>query len=196
MGLARKLGDAPTGNNTLVTLTLGDGDGVDHLILLEDRVDRHWLLEEALSEGDLVGHGATIHLDLTDVGLLLAEVQLADLGVAEHTETGAVFGDLLLLGGDAITLSVLLRIAGEGLLVLGAAPVLVEATLALLAEMLGPAGGEGLQATRGLVVADHTTHNHWRGLKDGDGLDDLFLVSLGQPCRHHGECECSQPCSP
>jgi len=184
VGLARELGDTPTGNDTLVTLTLGDSDGVDHLVLLEDRADGNRLLEQALSEGDLVGHGATIHLDLANVCLLLTEVQLADLGVAEHTENRAVLLDLLLLGSDAVTLGVLLRIAGEGLLVLGGAPVLVEATLALLGQVLCPGSGHGLEATRGLVVADHTAHNHWGALEDGDGLDDLLLVSLGASLVH------------
>jgi len=196
VGLARKLGDAPACDNTLVALTLGDGDGVDHLILLKDAVHAHWLLEEALSEINLVGHGATIDLDLTKVGLLLAEVQLADLGVTEYTESGAVLGDLLFFSGDSITLGVLLRVTGEGLLVLGAAPVLVEAALALLTEMLSPACSEGLQATRGLVVANHATHNDGRGLEDGDSLDNPSCEPWIQPCRHHGECECSQPCIP
>merc|ERR1711865_1114453 len=74
VGLARKLGHTPAGDDTLVTLTLGDGNGVDLLVLLEDGTDRDGLLEKGLDEGDLVGDGATVDLDLADVGLLLAEV--------------------------------------------------------------------------------------------------------------------------
>merc|ERR1739848_516344 len=97
VGLTGELGDTPAGDDTLVTLTLGDGNGVDHLVLLEHAVDGHRLLEEALSESDLVGHGATVPLHLADVGLLLAEVKLADLGVADEAENGAVLVELLLL---------------------------------------------------------------------------------------------------
>merc|ERR1712072_110259 len=119
VGLAGELGNTPTGDHTLVTLTLGDGDGVDHLVLLEHAVDGDGLLEESLTEGDLVGHAATVHLDLADVGLLLAEVHLADLGVADETEDGAVLVELLLLSLDAGALGVLLGVTGERLLLLG-----------------------------------------------------------------------------
>merc|ERR1711904_668053 len=137
VGLTGELGDTPAGDDTLVTLTLGDGNGVDHLVLLEHAVGGHGLLEQALSEGDLVGHGATVHLHLADVGLLLAEVELANLGVADEAEDGAVLVELLLLGLDTGALGVLLGVTGECLLLLGGPPVLVEAALALIAEVLG-----------------------------------------------------------
>merc|ERR1712017_31239 len=97
VSLAGELGDTPAGDHTLVTLTLGDGNGIDHLVLLEHAVDGHSLLEKVLSELDLVSHAATVHLHLADVRLLLAEVELADLGVADEAEDGAVLVELLLL---------------------------------------------------------------------------------------------------
>merc|ERR1712199_62824 len=81
----------------------------------------------------------------TLVGLLLAEIQLLDLGVDEHTKAGAQLLDLVALLLDASALAVLLSIAGESLL-LGAHPVLVEATLALLAQVTSPDGRKRLHA--------------------------------------------------
>jgi len=57
-------------------------------------------------------------------------------------------------------------------------PVLVEATTALLGQMLGPHVDEGTQTEGSLDVADGTDHNHGRGLQNGDSLDHLLLVDL------------------
>lgn len=62
VGLARELLGAPTVGDTLETVTLGDGDDVDVLVLLEDRRDLERLLEVRLGELDLVGDGATVDL--------------------------------------------------------------------------------------------------------------------------------------
>jgi len=62
VGLARELLGAPTVGDTLETVTLGDGDDVDVLVLLEDRRDVERLLEVRLGELDLVGDGATVDL--------------------------------------------------------------------------------------------------------------------------------------
>merc|ERR1711977_186040 len=184
VGLARELGNTPTSDNTLVSLTLGDGNGIDHLVLLKDRVNRNGLLKELGAKLDLVLHGATVDLDLADVGLLLTEVELGDLGVAEHTHDGAVLLDTLELLVNTGTLSVLLGVAGESLLGLGGTPVLVEAALALVGKMLSPDGAEGLEATRSLDVANKTAHDHGGALNDGDSLHDLLLVGLGAGLVH------------
>ena len=153
VGLARQLLGAPTSGDTGEAVALGDGDNVDHLVLLEDGVDRDGLLEEAVAELDLVGDGATVDLDLHEVGLLLLEGRLADLGVRQDADDAAVLLDALELAGDrgAAVLGVLLGVLGEGLL-LGLVPVLVEAALDLVAEMLSPDGGKGAQATGSLDV--------------------------------------------
>lgn len=164
VSLARKLLGAPSGGDTGETVTLGDGDDINHLVLLEDGVDGHGLLEELLAEGDLVGDGATVDLDLHKVGLLLLEGSLADLGVGEDTDDGAVLLDALELAGDgsAAVLGVLLGVLGESLL-LGLVPVLVEPTLELVAQVLSPHGGEGSETTGSLDVAHKTNNDH---LKD------------------------------
>lgn len=159
--LSRELLGSPTAGDTGETLTLGDGDNVNHLILLEDGGDLDWLLEETSGELDLLGDRATVDLDLHKVGLLLLERGLADLGVGEDTDDGAVLLDALELAGDggAGSLGVLLGVLGEGLL-LGLVPVLVEAALQVVGQMLGPDGGEGSETTGSLNVANKTNNDH------------------------------------
>lgn len=158
--LAGQLGGTPTGGDTLETVTLGDGNNVNHLVLLEDGVDVDGLLEEVAGKVNLVGNGAAVDLDLHKVGLLLLDGGLADLGVGEDTDDSAVLLDALELTGDGGTgrLGVLLGVLGEGLL-LGLVPVLVEATLDLVAQVLSPDGGERAETAGSLDVTDNTNSN-------------------------------------
>jgi len=180
VGLSRELLGAPTGGNTGETVTLGDGNAVNHLVLLEDGADLDGLLEEAVGEVNLVGNGATVDLDLHKVGLLLLKRGLVDLGVGEDTDDSAVLLDALEVAGDGLAsvLGVLLGVLGEGLL-LGLVPVLVEATLDLIGQVLGPDGGQGTKTAGSLDVTNKTDGDHGRSLDDGDGLNDLLLVELG-----------------
>jgi hypothetical protein len=91
------------------------------------------------------------------VGLLLLKRGLADLGVGEHTDDSAVLLDALEFAGDGDTalLGVLLGVLGESLL-LALVPVLVEATLDLVAQMLSPNGGERAKTTGSLDVTNDT----------------------------------------
>lgn len=57
-------------------------------------------------------------------------------------------------------------------------PVLVEATTALLRQVLGPDIDQSTQTEWSLDVADGTNNNHWWCLQDGNGFDDLLLVNL------------------
>lgn len=179
VGLARKLLGTPTGSHTLVTLTLGNTDNVNVLVLGEEAADVNSLLKETLGELNLVGDRATVDLDLHEVSLLLLQAGVAQLGVREHTDNSAVLADTLELTGDRLTvvLRVLLGVLGEGLL-LAAVPVLVEAALDLIREVLSPDSGERAETTGGLDVADDTNHNHGGRLDDRSGLDDLTLVHL------------------
>jgi len=177
--LARKLLGAPTMGDTLETVTLGDGNDIDHLVLLQDRVDIDGLLKVLVGKVDLVGDGATVQLNLHDVSLLLTNLDLADLGVDNDTDDRAVLLDALELAEDGLgAVGVLLGVLGEGLF-LGAVPVLVEATLELLGQVLGPDSGQGAKTAGSLDVSDNTDNDHGRGLDDGDGLDNLLLVHLG-----------------
>lgn len=161
VSLTRKLLGAPTGGDTAESVTLGDGDNVNDLILLEDGIDGDGLLEEVLAEVDLLGDGATVDLDLHKVGLLLLEGGLADLGVSQDTDDGAVLLDALELavdGGTAVV-GVLLGVLGESLL-LALVPVLVESALDFVGQVLGPHGGEGSQTTGSLDVSHKTNNDH------------------------------------
>lgn len=64
---------------TLVAVTLGDPDDVDHLVLGEDRVDGDGLLQLLAGPVHLVGDGAAVELHLHQVRLLLPDGQQAHL---------------------------------------------------------------------------------------------------------------------
>jgi hypothetical protein len=151
--LSRKLLGSPSGGNTSETVTLGDSDDIDHLILLEDGTNLNWLLEETAGEVNLVSNATSVNLDLHQVSLLLLERSLADLSVGKDTDDGAVFLDALEVAGDggAAVLGVLLGVLGESLL-LALVPVLVESALNFVAQMFGPDSGEGSKTTRSLNV--------------------------------------------
>lgn len=153
VSLAGQLLGTPASGDTNEAVTLGDGNDVDHLVLLEDGIDRDRLLEQAAAKLDLVGDRATVDLDLHEVGLLLLERSLADLGVRQDADNGAVLLDTLQLAGDGgtVVLGVLLGVLGKCLL-LALVPVLVEAALDLVRQMLSPDSGQGAEATRGLDI--------------------------------------------
>ena len=71
--LAWQLLGAPTSSDTVETVTLGNRDDVDHLVLLEDGADLDWLLEEAVAEVNLGWDLAAVDLDLHKMGLLLLD---------------------------------------------------------------------------------------------------------------------------
>lgn len=179
MGLSGKLLGTPSMGGTLVTLTLGDGNGVDHLVLLENRGDVDGLLEVLSGKLDLVSDGTTVDLDLGEVGLLLLKGSLLGLGVSKNSDNSTVLLDSLKLLGDGLgTALVLLSVLGESGL-LGLVPVLVESSSDLLGKVLGPDGGEGSKTSGGLDVANNTDNNHGGSVDNGGGLNDLSLVHLG-----------------
>ena len=153
--LSRKLLGSPSAGDTGKSVALGDSDDIDHLILLKDGADLNWLLEKTATELNLISNRATVDLDLHQVGLLLLKRGLADLGVGEDTDDGAVLLDALELAGDggARVLRVLLGVFGESLL-LALVPVLVESALDLVAQVLSPNGGKGTQTAGSLDVTN------------------------------------------
>jgi hypothetical protein len=158
---ARKLLGAPSAGDTLITVTLGDSNDINDLVLLEDGGDWDFLLEQTLGEVDLLIKRASVDLDLHKVSLLLFEWGDSDLRVGENTDDGAVFLDTSKLAGDrgARSFGVLLGVLGESLL-LALVPVLVESSLNLLAQVLGPNGGKRSKTTRSLDVTDNTDNDH------------------------------------
>mmetsp|Transcript_6991 Transcript_6991/g.11973 ORF Transcript_6991/g.11973 Transcript_6991/m.11973 type:complete len:255 (+) Transcript_6991:1010-1774(+) len=179
VGLARKATCAPSRGHTLVTLALSDADDVNHLVLLEDAGDVNVLLEKLVYVVHLLVHGAAVNLDLHDVSLLLAKVKLAHLGVHNRADDLAVLLNPRNLTADVLgALSPLLGILGEGLL-LRLVPVLVEASSALIAQMLSPHRGKRSEATGSFHVADKADNDNRRNLEDCHCLNDLLLVQLG-----------------
>jgi len=113
-----------------------------------------------VAEIDLVGRAATVDLNLHKVSLLLLERGLRNLGVGENSDNGAVFLDPLdFPGNGGALLGVFLGVLGEGLL-LGLVPVLVKASLQLVAQVLCPDGGEGSESSWGFDVADEANGDH------------------------------------
>ncbi len=98
--LSRKLLGSPSAGNTLETLTLGDSNDIDHLVLLKDGIDSNSLLEKTVGKVNLVSNTTSIDLDLHQMCLLLLERSQAELGVGEDTDDSAVFLDALELAGD------------------------------------------------------------------------------------------------
>ena len=181
VGLARHAGNTESLDDTGGTLTAGNTDSVDHLELVEDLSDGDFTLELLEAPIDLLGDGATVDLDLEEVSLALAEVKLGELGAGEDADDCAVLLYSLEVALDGVLalgiLLVSLGVVSEGLL-LGVLPVLVEAALELIGEMLSVDGRESAEAAGGLNVTNEADDLERGALDDGDGLNDVLLEHL------------------
>lgn len=177
MGFSWKLLGSPAVGNALKTVTFGDSNNVDVLVLFKDGRDIDGFLEFGLSEGDLVSDGSTVDLNLHEVSLLLAQTGLADLSVGKNADDSTVFTDALKLTISrlAAVLGVLLCVAGESLF-LRSVPVPVEPSLELLAKVGSPDSGESPEATRSLNVSNDTDNNDGGCLDNCDCFNNLAFV--------------------
>lgn len=57
-------------------------------------------------------------------------------------------------------------------------PVLVEATTALLRQMLSPDIDGSTLTEWSFDITDGSDHNHWWSFENGDCLDDFLLIDL------------------
>merc|ERR1719422_1305133 len=180
VGFSGQFLGVPSAGDALEPVTLGHANDVDHLVGGEHGRHGDLLLKMVPGKVDLVGHGASVELDLHDVSLLLSPTKNLHLGVDNHTDRGAVFlhlSQLLLYLLLAEIIGPLGAGLGEGLL-LGLRPVLVKSSLGLFADMFGPNSLEGSHTPGGLDVSNDTDTDDGRRLDDGDGLHDLLLVDL------------------
>merc|ERR1719330_775031 len=186
VGLPGQLLCVPPACHTLESVTLGNSNDVDHLILGKDSAYGNLLLEVVPGKVDLISDRSSVELNLHDVGLLLPASENLHLGVHDHTDGGAVLlhlVEILLNLLLAKIISPLRARLGESLL-LGLRPVLVEPPLAFLADVLSPDSLQGPHAARSLDVADDADSDHGRGFDDGDGFNHLLLVVLGAGTVH------------
>jgi len=168
-------------DDALVSLTLGDADGVDALVGLENFSNGDFLFEFAPSPVNLLGNSATVNLNFHNLGLVLSLLDLADLSGSEHTHNSAVLLDtgkvpldrVLVLGVELVAVSVL----GEGLL-LSVHPVLVESALHIVVELGGPDSLESAEATGGFDVTDETDDLHGWALEDSASVHNILLDDL------------------
>merc|ERR1712098_87966 len=138
MGLARQSAHSPPGHSALGTVTTGGTENVDHLVLLEHRVERHSLLKQIGDEIHLVRHRSAVDLDLLDVRFLLSQLNLGNLGVTDGTNHLAiVLGPFYLFLHLVRFTGILLGVLGERLL-FALVPALVESSTALITQMPSP----------------------------------------------------------
>lgn len=80
MGLSWHSSNTESLDNTFSTVTSGNTNGIDHLVIVEDFTNADFGFEFAESPVDLLGDGTTIDLDFNEVSLSLSEVELIELG--------------------------------------------------------------------------------------------------------------------
>lgn len=181
VSLSGKSADTESLDDTVGTFTSGDSDDVDHLVVLENLTDGDLVFELLLSPVDLLGNSSSVDLNFEQMSLLLSEVKLGHLGVAQNSHNSAVLlyslnislNGFLALGIFLPSLDIL-----RESLSLSVVPVLVELSLDLIRNGLGPHGGECSETSGGVDVTNETDNLDGRGLDNGNGLDDVLLEDL------------------
>lgn len=129
-------------HDTLEPFTLGHSEHVDHLVLVEHRVDLHFFLKVVIGEVHLLLGRTSVDLDLEHVVLLLSQLgESLHLSADNGAHHGTVLSDSVQGHIDGfLFLFVFLGIFGEGFF-LGVHPVLVESSHGVSVEFLGPDSG-------------------------------------------------------
>jgi len=177
MGLSWQSLGSESGGDTFVSLTLGNTEDVNHLILVDNLGDSDFLFEVLSGEVDLLGNVSTVDLDFEDMSSLLSNVELIQLGVDDNSDDLAVFLDSVKLAGDVLLVGPFLSVLGESLL-LGVHPVFIKSSLELGGQVLGPDGGQSSETSWSLDVTNNTDDNDWWSFEDSASFDDFLLVEL------------------
>lgn len=91
MGFLLKVSNTESLDNSSNSLTLGNSEDIDHLILIENSIDLYFLFEKFVCEIDFLGDGSSVNLNFNDVIFLLSEVKFIHLGVGNNSNYGTIF---------------------------------------------------------------------------------------------------------
>jgi len=179
--LSWKSRDTESLDDTLSSLTSGNGDGINHFIVLENLTDGDFSFEFGDSPVNLGTNVSTVNLDFHEVRLLLSKLAFLDLSGNEDSDDGTVLSDSLDISVDVFlgvfSFRIFLGVLLESVL-LGSIIVLIESSKDTSWECLGPDGGESSETSWGINVTNHTDDLAWWGLDNGNWLDDILLDGL------------------
>lgn len=176
VSLSWKFLGTPSGSDTLSSVTLGDTNGVQALVLSEDFIDIDLLFEKTSGEVDFGSDVSAVDLEFDDVSLLLSEWQVLHLSVGQESDDLAVLLDLFQRLFDRSLVVVPLGLVLAESLLFAVSPVAVEPSAGFVRNVGGPDGFQGSETSWGFDVSDDTDTDHWWGFDDCDWLDDVFLV--------------------
>jgi hypothetical protein len=91
MGFLLKVSNTESLDNSSNSLTLGNSEDIDHLILIENSIDLYFLFEKFVWEINFLGDGSSVNLNFNNVIFLLSEVKFIHLGVGNNSNYGTIF---------------------------------------------------------------------------------------------------------
>ena len=180
VSLSGQLSDSVSGDDSLVTVTLGDTDDISEVSSGEHVVNSDFLLEVGEGPVDFLVDGSSVDLDFQQGGLDLADVgDVLHLGVGQDSDDGGSSLD----EGDGLV-DVLSPVLGglvllESSVVVLASVSLVESSDDRLVQVLGEDGLDLLETSRGVDVSDDSDDHHLGHFDDGHGFHDFLLVKSG-----------------
>jgi len=181
VSLSGKSGNSESLDGSGITFTSGDSNDINHFVVLEDFSNGDFAFEFSNSPVNFLSDSASVNLDFKEVSLDLSEVKFVHLGLGEDSDDSAELLYSLKISLDGFLALVIFFISvgilGESLL-LGSHPVLVESSLKIISDVLGPHGGEGSKTSGGFDVTNETDDLHGRALNDGDWVDDVLFNGL------------------
>jgi hypothetical protein len=158
------------------SLTLGDSQNVDHLILVKDRINFNFFFEESLGEIDFLRDVSSVDLDFDDVIFLLSEVQQFHLGVGNNSDDGAIFFNSVQFNVNvSLGFSYVFLVFSESLL-LRIAPVLIESSQSVSIQLISPNSGQSSQSSGSFNVSNQTNNNHRGSFNNSNSFDDFLFV--------------------